>query len=193
MGIGHVGSASIGMPNRGDEHPASQGRPDPGRESCLGPMERDRQVRPHHRVGCRSRRQVDCRRRIDRDDRDGRLAGPPDQRDGAPDGLPKLAMDAGPEERIDDDRGALDALPDDRDVAGHGRVDASHAWHRVEAIPVPEGRPGSSVGAHWRRGRRRPSSLAGRAAGPPRTRLRRCCRDRTGRGSVRPHHARSPR
>ena len=81
-------------------------------------MEGHGQVGDDGRVGGLAGREVHRGRRVDRDDRDAGGARPPDDLDGFADGFAEGAADAGPEQRVDDDRGLVDAEPEHRDVAG---------------------------------------------------------------------------
>src|SRR4029079_17257355 len=133
-------SATIGLrrdPDRGDEDAAGERRAHLRAQPGLGPVERDREVGPDRRIGRLAAREVHGRRRVDGEDRDHRGAGPVDDLDGAPDRLAERAPDAGPEQRVDDDRRLVDALAEDRDVAGHRGVDQLDAWLALDTLPVP--------------------------------------------------------
>ena len=114
----------------------------PRQQAGLRSMEGDRQVGQDGRVGRFAARQVDRRRRVDGDDRDAGAVGAIDELDGGPDRFAKRSADAGPEQRIDDDRRLFDPLAEHRDVAGDRRVDLGDARVPRDAIPVP-GRRGA--------------------------------------------------
>ena len=88
--------------------------------------------------------------------------------------------DAGPEQRVDDDRRLLDALAEDRDVAGDRRVDLGDPGVARDPVPVPGRRGAPWAARRRRRARRSPRRRRARAGEPRRTRRRRCCRGRTG-------------
>ena len=78
--------------------------------------------------------------RVDGDDGDAGRAGAPDDLDGFADRLAERAADAGPEERVDDDRRLVDAEPEHRDVAGDRSVDLDDARRRGRPGPSSSGR-----------------------------------------------------
>src|SRR6185295_9213533 len=89
----------------------------------------------------------DGRGRIDRDDGDAAGTGTVDELDRGPDRVAERAAHAGPEEGVDDDGSALDALSEHRDVAGDRGVDLGDAGVAGDAIPVAGGgrSPGSRL------------------------------------------------
>ena len=99
----------------------------PGGETGFGPVEGDGEISSDRGIGRLAARQVDCSRRVDRHDRDTGTLRAIDDLDRRPDRLPKRTADPRSEQGVHDDCRLLDALCEDGDVAGDGRVDLDDA------------------------------------------------------------------
>src|SRR4029079_7808909 len=109
-------SATIGVrgdPDRRDEDATGQGLAVPGQEPGLRPVEGHREVRSDSRIRRVAGSQVDRGRRVDGEDRDHLATGAIDQLDGRPDRVTERPAEAGTQQGVDDDRGLLDAVPED--------------------------------------------------------------------------------
>ena len=90
--------------------------------------------------------QVDRGRGVDRDDRDAGRAGPPDDLDRRADRLAQGAADARAQQRVDDDRGLVDAQAEHRHVPGDRSVDLDDPGVARDPVPVPGRRRAGRVG-----------------------------------------------
>src|SRR5665647_1103755 len=96
-----------GDPDRRDQDAARNAAPPPRQETLLGPVESHRDVGADDRVGELAGGEVARGRRVHGKHRHARGPRPVAQLHGGPDRLAKLAPHAGPEERVDHERGAL--------------------------------------------------------------------------------------
>ena len=173
-------SASVGMPIGATSTLPASALPTPGPQSGLRPVEGHREVRPDDRIGRVARGQVDGRRRVDGQDRHTARPGAPDQLDAARIGSRSCPRTPVPSRA---------SMTSDAFSMPWPRMATSRATGACTVV-IPSRRSSlrqfrvASVVAgdasRRRRGRRSRARPTRPAAGPRRSRHRRCCRVRRG-------------